>query len=119
LSQGAKEMGISCMGSALQQCIRAHRVFFFFFFFFKANRGIPVVQQPPYSPHVALYDFWLFSKLKIALKGKRFNNIHAIKENTMKHLSSNPKDSLKKYFQQWQNRWHKCIASEGAYFEGD
>jgi hypothetical protein len=64
-------------------------------------------------------DFWLYPKLKIALKGKRFDDIGTVEENTMKHLSSIPKDSFKKCFQQWQNRWNKCIASEGAYFEGD
>ena len=37
--------------------------------------------QPPYSPDLAPYDFWLFSKLKSALKGKRFQIIDEIQEN--------------------------------------
>jgi hypothetical protein len=86
---------------------------------FKANYGIPVVQEPPYFPDMAPCDFWLFRKLKMPLKVKRFDDIDTIKENTTKHLSSISQDSFKKCFQQWQNRWHKCIALEGAYFEWD
>src|SRR5215469_2121310 len=39
---------------------------------FLAKHGIPAVRQPPYSPDMAPCDFWLFSKLKTALKGSRF-----------------------------------------------
>jgi hypothetical protein len=104
------------VGSASQHCTHAHSSLVSGFL---ENLGIPVVQQPCYSPDIAPYDFWLFPKLKMALKGKRFDNIGTIKENMMKHLSSVPKDPFKKCFQQRQNCWHKCIASEGAYFEGD
>jgi hypothetical protein len=48
-------------------------------------------------------DFLLFPKLKMALKGKRFD-IDTIKGNTTKHLSSIPKDSFEKCSQQWHNR---------------
>jgi hypothetical protein len=30
------------------------------------------MQHPPYSPNLALNDFWLFPKMKSALKGRRF-----------------------------------------------
>jgi hypothetical protein len=69
------------------------------FSFVLANHGIPVVQQPFYSPYMAAYDFWLFPKLKMALKGNRFDDSDTIKENTTNHLSSLPKDSFKKCFQ--------------------
>jgi dipeptidase len=85
---------------------------------FLANHGIPVIQQPPHSPDMAPCDFWLFPKLKTMLQ-ERDLMTDTIKENMTKHLSSIPKDLLKKYFQQWQNHWHKCIASQGDYFEGD
>jgi len=28
-----------------------------------------------------------------------------------------PKDSFKKCFQQWQDRWKQCFSSQGEYFE--
>jgi hypothetical protein len=33
------------------------------------------MDHPPYSPDLGPYKFWLFSKLKIALKGLRFADI--------------------------------------------
>ena len=36
----------------------------------------------PYSPDLAPWDFWLFAKLKSPLKGKRFQMVHEIQENT-------------------------------------
>ena len=48
----------------------------------------PVTQvtQPPYSPDLVLCDFWLLPKLKPPLKGKRFQTINEIQENTMGQL---------------------------------
>jgi hypothetical protein len=40
-------------------------------------------------------DFWLFPRLKMPLKVKKFDNIDTIKETRMKHLSSIQKDSFK------------------------
>jgi hypothetical protein len=37
--------------------------------------------QPPYSPNLAPCDFWLFSKLKMGLRGRRFATVDDIKEN--------------------------------------
>jgi hypothetical protein len=62
---------------------------------FLANHGNPVVQQPPYSPEMPQYDFWLFTLLKMALKGNIFDNTDTIKEITMKLLRSAPKTHLK------------------------
>ena len=47
---------------------------------------ITQVTQPPYSPDLAPCNFWLFSKLKLPLKGKRFQTISEIQENTVGQL---------------------------------
>jgi len=65
---------------------------------FLASHGIPVVQQPPFSPDMAPCDFWLFPQLKSVMKGKRFEDIDAIKKNAMSTLNTIPKDSFKKMF---------------------
>jgi len=36
--------------------------------------SIPVIAQPPYSLDLAPSDFWLFSTLKMCLKGDAFRN---------------------------------------------
>jgi hypothetical protein len=33
-----------------------------------------MILQAPYSPDMASCDFWLFPKLKVPLKGKRFES---------------------------------------------
>ena len=37
-----------------------------------AEKSIPALTQPPYSPDLAPSDFWLFPTLKRGLKGTRF-----------------------------------------------
>jgi hypothetical protein len=64
-------------------------------------------------------DFWLFPKLKMSLKGTRFESREDIMRNTTARLITIPKDAFQKCFQQWQNRWEKCVHYQGDYFEGD
>jgi len=84
---------------------------------FLASHGIPVIQQPPYSPDMAPCDFWLFPQLKTVLKGKRFENIDTIKKNATSMLNTIPKDSFKNCVWQWQDRWKQYVSSQGEYFE--
>ena len=51
-----------------------------------ARHQITQVTQPPCSPDLAPWDFWLFPKLKSPLKGKRFQTVDEIQENTMGQL---------------------------------
>ena len=48
---------------------------------FLAKRNIPVLQHPPYSPDLVLYDFFLFPKLKSKLKGHHFGKMENIQKN--------------------------------------
>jgi len=66
---------------------------------------------------MALCDFWLFPELKTVLKGTKLEDIDTIKHNTTSTLNTIPKDSFKKCFQQWQDRWKQCASSQGKYFE--
>ena len=86
---------------------------------FLAKHGIPVVSQPPYSPDLAPCDFFLFPKIKMALKGKRFQDVDEIKQNATEQLREVSKNDFHRCFQKWQERWRTCMDSEGAYFEGD
>jgi hypothetical protein len=64
-------------------------------------------------------DFWLFPKLKRPLKGSHFDSHEDIMWNATKELRSLPEEVFQKCFQQWKERWAKCVESQGAYFEGD
>ena len=53
---------------------------------FLAKHQITQVTQPHYSPDLVPCDFWLFPKLKLSLKGERFQTIDEIQRNTMGQL---------------------------------
>jgi hypothetical protein len=38
------------------------------------------VEHPPYSPDLASNDFWLFTEIKSALKGRIFQDIEAVQK---------------------------------------
>ena len=92
---------------------------------FLAKHEIKVIAQPPYSPDLTPCDFFLFPKLKYPLRGTRHESImnhesiEAIKRNSLKELKAIPAEAYKKCMENWINRWHACICSEGGYFEGD
>ncbi|PNF22264.1 RING-box protein 1A [Cryptotermes secundus] len=45
---------------------------------FLARKGITVLDHPPYSPDLAPADFWLFPKVKLAMKGDCHDTIQDI-----------------------------------------
>ena len=86
---------------------------------FLAKHETSVVPQAPYSPDLALADFFLFPKLKSALKGRRFKTMEEIEENSLWDLRAIPQNTFQDAFQNWKERWERCINSGGEYFEGD
>jgi hypothetical protein len=50
---------------------------------FLAEKNIPVISRPPYTPDPAPNDFWLFPALKMGLKGTRFATMEDIESNAM------------------------------------
>jgi len=83
-----------------------------------AKHQTSVMPHPPYSPNLAPADFFLFAKLKITLKGRRFQTIEEIQENVIRELRAVIESVFQEAFQQWKKRWERCIASRGDYFEG-
>jgi len=47
---------------------------------FWPKKGISVVPQPPYSPYLSPWDFFLFPKLKFHLKGRHFETVDDIQK---------------------------------------
>ncbi|XP_069695925.1 uncharacterized protein [Periplaneta americana] len=76
-------------------------------FQFLAQKMIPILEQPPYSPDVAPADFFLFPRLKAAMKGERFADVNAIKNRVTAVLRSIPQeavaDSFQKLYERCQN----------------
>ena len=77
--------------------------------------GIKTVRQPPYSPDLAPADFWLFPKLT----GCRYEKTEEMKEAVTKIIDTLTQDDFHGAFQKLLERYNKCIAAGGDYFEVD
>ena len=86
---------------------------------FLAKNNVVVLEQPPYSPDLALCDFFLFPKLKEVMKGTRFQDSEAIKTAVTIEFRAILKESFQECVKAWQRRYEKCIRAQGDYFEGD
>ena len=80
---------------------------------------INTVPNPPYSPDFAPCDFWLFPKLKEKLRGRCSERIEEIKETVMNVINALTQEDFHEAFKKLLERYYKCIAAGGDYFEGD
>jgi hypothetical protein len=83
---------------------------------FLAKKFIMKLDHPPY---LALCDFWLFPKLKTALKGHKFSDIADIQGHVTTILQSIPEEEFQKCFLQSKHRLTKYIGAQGDCFKGD
>ena len=77
-----------------------------------------MLEHPAYSPDLAASDCFMFPKIKEILKGRHFDDIDDIRNNTTAALKAIPQNQFQNYFEGWARRWHRYIASKGEYFEG-
>ena len=77
--------------------------------------GIKTIPQPPYSPDLASCDFCLFPKLR----GCRYETIEEMKEAVTKVMDTLTQEDFHGAFQKLLERYNKCIAAGGDYFEED
>ena len=73
--------------------------------------GIKTFPQPLYSQDLAPCDFWLFPKLR----GYRYERIEAV----TKVIDTLTQEDFHGVLQKLLERYNKCIAAGGDYFEGD
>ena len=76
---------------------------------------INTVPHTPYSPDLAPCDFCLFPKLR----GCRYETIEEMKEAVTKVIDTLTQDDFHGALQKLLERYNKCIAVGGDYFEGD
>ena len=69
------------------------------------------------SPDMAPCDFYLFGKLHLAMKGKRFASVEAIQKACTDVLRDIPVNDLKHSFEKLLDRAKQCIEAGGDYFE--
>ena len=71
--------------------------------------------SPSNSTDLAPCDFWLFPKLR----GCRYETIEEMKEMVTKVIDTLTQDDFHGALQKLLERYYKCIATGGDYFEGD
>ena len=76
--------------------------------------GINTVPHLPYCPGFVPCDFFLFTKLR----GCRYETIEEMKEAVMKVIDTLTQEGFHEAFQKLLERYNKCIAAGGDYFEG-
>ena len=74
--------------------------------------GIKTVLPPHYSPDISPCDFWLFPKLRDC-------RYETIEEAVTKVIDTLTQEEFHGAFQKLLERYNKCIAAGGDYFEGD
>ena len=77
--------------------------------------GIKTVPHLPSSTDLAPCDFWWFPKLR----GCRYETIEEMKEAVTKVIDTLTQENFHGAFQMLLERYNKCIAVGGDYFEGD
>ncbi|GFT45046.1 hypothetical protein TNCV_3790401 [Trichonephila clavipes] len=80
--------------------------------------GVVQIEHPPHSSDLNLPDFFLFPRLKLALKGKRFAGIPDVPRNVMRILKSIPIEGFMQSFQDLYSRALRGIVMGDDYFKG-
>ena len=81
---------------------------------FLAKNKIALIPLPPYSPDLAPCDFLLFPKMKLKLKGLRFDTIEEIQAETQKVLDTLIEKDFQEAFQIWRSGGTGVYMREGT-----
>ena len=76
---------------------------------------IKTAPRPPYSPDLALCNFWLFPKLKSC----RYEATEEMKEAVTKVIDTLTQEDIHRAFMKLLELYNKCSAAGGDYFEGE
>ena len=75
------------------------------------------MDYPPYSPDLSQCDYFLFPKLKIAMKGAFYDDVPTIQSAVTQMLKNIPQTKFKKSMDKLVDRSKRCIESNRTYFE--
>lgn len=85
---------------------------------FLRDSNIEILEHPANSPDLAPCDYFVFPRLKNALRGIRHPNVPAMQAAVQRELRRIPKTDFAAAVNQLPVRWMKCLAAGGEYFEG-
>ena len=78
---------------------------------------IEILPHAPYSPDLAICNFWLFPNLKNKLRDEKYESREELRRAVDRYLRDMSRDGLHHVFRAWVERWDKCKLCKGRYFE--
>lgn len=84
---------------------------------FLQENNIRHLPHPPYSPDLAICDFYIFPKLKNHLAGKKYDGRSSLGAAIFQYLNHMPEQFYSDAFDEWKRRLQKCVHAAGNYFE--
>jgi hypothetical protein len=81
------------------------------------EHGLRTAPHPPYSPHQAPRDFFLFGYVKRALQGSEFQTVEGLLAALVGIWNAIPTETLISTFHEWIRRLQTCIDPDGEYIE--
>ena len=79
--------------------------------------GFQEIEHPLYSPDLAPSDYYLFSKLKKDLRGRKFDDDEEVKSAVMEHFADKDPEDFLKGIEMLVHRCEKCVEVKGDYIE--
>lgn len=76
-----------------------------------------VLRHPPYSPDLSPCDYYLFSPMKAALKGANYKSSEDVITVIKNWFKSKNEEFFRQGIHALPDRWRKCVASGGNYFQ--
>ena len=86
---------------------------------FKSGQWHFQSDNAPVHNSILVTDFWLFPKLKERIIGCCYETTEEMKEAVAKVIDTLTQEDFHGVFQNLLERYNKCIAAGGDYFEGD
>jgi hypothetical protein len=80
---------------------------------FLTKNNMTTVPHPAYLHDMVPCDFYVFPKLKLRLKGRRFLSTEEIQAEPQQVLNTLMPALFNECFQKWQNHWDCCIQAQG------
>jgi len=65
------------------------------------------------------YDFFIFLKMKLRLKGRRSDTAEEIHAETQEVIDTLTFENFQGFMKSWERHWDRCIHAQGDHFEGD
>jgi hypothetical protein len=78
-----------------------------------------VIPHPLYSCDLAPCNFFLFPKMKLKLKGRRYDTTEEIQVKSQRVVDTLTEKNFQEVFQKCRTWWDCCLHAGGNYVKGD